>query len=371
MAGFIYTPSSSALPGGDNARIGKIATAVMMIVKRESDLLTKKKGVAEWLYNVENSYHAEEAIVTESNFGDLSMVEDGGVKELLSKQESQVNTIRHFELSGQFIAQAAMLEDSINVGGISSQLRRFGQEIAETYYRSRNVIAGKALAAGLGSTLVYKGRSKPLVCADGKPLFANDHTVGVDGDTQGNLFYNTRANGVGISSSMIVDILGHMAIKGRNMLDENGYPMGFNIDTVVIPSNTPNLEMALKTALASQSTSTSTGAMSGDSNIQYDNWNLVVLHTWQASNVAHCPMIFLSSEANRQLSGNMFFDRTKFMVNHWVDNPTSNYCVSGRARIGIGWGSYKHALYFESIANGTSTITNGDTAATVGTSVTL
>lgn len=371
MAGVKFQPSTAALPTGALVRHGKIDVAVKAIIQRESDILTKKQGVAEWLFNVEKAYHAEEAIVTETNFGLLSPVEDGGVKELMSKQESQANTIRHFEISGVFRALAAMLEDSVNVGGISSQLKQMARNLVASYYMSRNYIASGALSSGLSTTFSYKGRAKPNTCADGKALFAKDHTVGVDGDTQGNSFYSTRANGAGFDTSTANAIMAHAANKMRNFLDESGFPMGYTADTIVIPGNTPALEVALKTALASQSTSASSGAMSGDTNIQYDNWNLVILHTWQAAAEADCPMIFMSSEANRQLSGSMFYDRTPFLLKDWDDPMTSDYCIAGRARVSAGWGSYKHVLYHESLAYQDTSLTNGATASDAGTSVTL
>lgn len=371
MAGVIFSHNTAGLPSGSIVRVGKVDVAVKAIIQRESDDLSKRKGVPEWLYNVEKAYHMEEAIVVEDNIGLLKPAEDGGVKELMSKRETQMNTIRHFEISGVRRATAAMLEDTISRGGISSQISKMAKDFIYSYYMSRNYIAAKALASGLSTTYIYEGRAKDNTCADGKALFAKDHTIGVDGDTQGNLFYNARSSGVAFDPTMATTIMAIMANKMRNFLDESGFPMGYTADTIVIPGNTPGLEIALKTALASESTSASSGAMSGNTNIQYDNWNLVILSTWQAAAATDCPMIFMSSEANKRLSGSMFYDRVPFTVTDWQDNMTSDYCIAGRARVSAGWGSYKHALFFESLAKDDSTLTDGQTAASVGASVTL
>lgn len=82
-------------------------------------------------------------------------------------------------------------------------------------------------------------------------------------------------------------------------------------------------------------------------------------------------MIIMSSEANKRLGGNMFFDRTPLRVKTWTDEWTDNLNVSARARVGIGFGTYKHALFYESIAYGGTTMFDGSTASTVGTSVTI
>ena len=367
----IFSRTTGALPSGNMARIGEIATAVKMIIKSESDALSKKEGAAEWLYNVEKSYHSTETIITEKSLGLLKPVEDGGIKELLSRQETMEAVIRHFEISGVETIQAAMLEDTISQGKIGSQIKRMARNMAESYYRSRNTIATLALTGGLSTSYTYEGRSKSIKLPDGKALFVKDHKVGVDGDTQSNCFYTVRASGVGISATLVDAILGQMAIKLRNMLDENGNSMGYDADTIVIPSNAPALEIAVKTALASISTSSSAGAMSGDTNIQYDNWRLIIPHTWKVSAGTECPMIIMSSEANKRLGGNMFFDRTPLRVKTWIDEWTDNLNVSARARVGIGFGTYKHALLYESIAYSGTDMFDGSTASTVGTSVTI
>jgi len=52
----------------------------------------------------------------------------------------------------------------------------------------------------------------------------------------------------------------------------------------------------------------------------------------------------MSSEANKNLCGNMFFNRVPLTVTNWVDNHTGNYIWNGRCRFGIGFGSYKHIM---------------------------
>ena len=86
------------------------------------------------------------------------------------------------------------------------------------------------------------------------------------------------------------------------------------------------------------------GALGGnknDINLNYGNWNIVVLPYWQA-NDERC--IIMSSEANKNLSGNMLFNRVPLSISNWVDNHTGNYVWNGRCRFGIGFGTYKHAI---------------------------
>lgn len=371
MANVIFSKSTASMSDGTLARIGKIATPLKMIMKKESDLLAKADGPVTWLFNVEKSNAFAETIVTENSMGLLGITDDGGVKPFMGNKEINKVTVEHFEISGQWAAIAAMLEDSIQLGNINAQLKRQAKDFIESYYTTRHYIATAALTSGLSTTFLYDGRQKSIACADGLALFNKGHVVGADGDTQSNCFYNVRADGVSPTNTMVESILGTCAVKMRNFTDENGRPLGYTGDTIIIPGNTPAWENRIKSTLMSVSGSNSAGALSGSANVQIGNWHLIILPTWKVSNEATCPMIIMSSEANKKLSGNMFYDRTPFIVKDWEDYPTSNYCMSGRARIGLGFGTYKHALYFESIAYGGTTMVDGSTASTVGTAITL
>ena len=54
--------------------------------------------------------------------------------------------------------------------------------------------------------------------------------------------------------------------------------------------------------------------------------------------------MIMSSAANKQLGGNMFFNRVPLTISSWVDNHTGNYIWNGRCRFGVGFGTYKHAI---------------------------
>lgn len=371
MAGVIFSKQTAGLTDGDLARIGKISTPVKMIMQKESDLLIKKEGPVEWLFNVDKSSNFAETIVTENSLGLLYPVEDGAAKVLMSHKETGKVTIEHFEISGKFIAKASMIEDSIIGGGISAQLKREAKNFINSYYKSRHYIGTAALTSGLGTTFTFNGATKTIKCADGHPLFYKEHNVGADGDTQGNCFYNTRGSGVAISASEIETILGEAAVKMRNFLDEDGHPMGYTADTIVIPANNRALEVAVKKACGSTLTNNSSGAASNEINIQAGNWNIIIVPTWQLTTATDCPMIIMSSEANKVLYGNVFYDRLPFQVEDYKDYDTSNYCMTGRTRVGVGFGTYKHAIFWESLAYNDTTLFNGDTASSDGTSVTL
>ena len=122
----------------------------------------------------------------------------------------------------------------------------------------------------------------------------------------------------------------------RNFKDENGEVLGYTADTIIIPGNAPLFEAIVKKVCGSERTA---GSANNDVNIQYGNWDIVVLNEWTPSTPA---FMVMSSEANKQLAGNMFFNRIPLTVSNWVDNHTGNYIWNGRCRFGVGFGNYKH-----------------------------
>ena len=106
-----------------------------------------------------------------------------------------------------------------------------------------------------------------------------------------------------------------------------------------LPGNRPMVEVIAKKVCGSMS---ATGNGFNDINLHFGNWNIIVLPTWSATTDS---CMIMSSEANKNLSGNMFFNRVPLTVSNWVDHHTGNYIWNGRCRFGIGFGSYKHILY--------------------------
>ena len=119
---------------------------------------------------------------------------------------------------------------------------------------------------------------------------------------------------------------------------ENGDVLGYTADTIILPGNRPSAEMIVKKVCGSEG---ATGNGYNDINLQFGNWNIVVMPDWQASDDR---VMIMSSEANRNLGGNMFFNRVPLTVSNWVDHHTGNYIWNGRCRFGVGFGTYKHIL---------------------------
>ncbi len=336
----VYSKST----GFNNSAIGKLETPIKMIIEHESDLLTKKGGICSWLFNVEKSSRFGETIVSQNEFDVFKAANEGSGAELDTVKETYTKFIEHIQFMKEFIITAEMMEDANY--GIASEAKRRAENFTRAYYKTMNKICSEALINGRSKSTYFAGTNVDLTTSDGLPLFSGYHKCGGEnaGITQsnyfcGNIFGTGSASERVLSTEAFEEALAELSIKLRNMKDENGEPLGYTADTLILPGNRPMVEIIAKKVCGSVS---ALGNGFNDINLHFGNWNIIVLPTWSATN--DCCMV-MSSEANKNLSGNMFFNRVPLTVSNWVDHHTGNYIWNGRCRFGIGFGSYKHILF--------------------------
>ena len=335
----VYSKSTSY----NNAAIGKLETPIKMIIEHESDLLTKKGGICSWLFNVEKSSRFGETIVAQNEFDVFKAAREGAGAELDTISETYTKFIEHIQFMKEFVITAEMMEDANY--GVASEAKRRAENFTRAYYKTMNKICAEALANGTENKTYFAGTNIDLTTSDGLPLFSSQHKYGRDLDaTQSNNFFgDIFGTGTGasrkLSTEAFEEALAELSIKLRNMKDENGEPLGYTADTLILPGNKPMVEIIAKKVCGSVS---ALGNGFNDINLHFGNWNVVILPNWNAEK--NCCMV-MSSEANKNLSGNMFFNRVPLTVSNWVDHHTGNYIWNGRCRFGIGFGSYKHILF--------------------------
>lgn len=328
MQSIIYSKYS----GSANAAIGKLETPIKMVIEHESDLLTKKGGVRDWLFNVEKSSRFAESIIGQNEFDVFSAAEEGAGAENDCIGETYRKFIEHIQFMKEFTITAQMMEDANY--GVAADAKHRAENFTRAYYKTMHKICEYALTHATSATGYYAKANLDLTAPDGNPLFSKSHTYGNGLGTQSNYYYGNIFG----SASAFEKVLGELAVKLRNMKDENGEPLGYTADTIILPGNRPGAEMIAKKVCGSEG---ALGNGYNDVNLQYGNWNIVVLPGWQSTDNR---VMIMSSEANKNLSGNMFFNRVPLSVTNWVDNHTGNYIWNGRCRFGVGFGSYKHIL---------------------------
>ena len=336
----IYSRSS----GYNKAACGNLETPIKMIIEHESDLLTKKGGICDWLFNIEKSNKFGETIAGQNEFDTFKATSEGSGAESDLIADTYYKFIEHIQFMKEFIITAQMMEDAVN--GVATDAKRRAENFTRAYYKTMHKICETALINGASSTCSFGGATIDTSTADQNPLFCNEHIWGgAHGNygTQSNYYYgNVFSTGSAASrlasTSAFEEALAELSVKLRNMKDENGDVLGYTADTIILPGNRPKIEAIAKKVCGSDG---ALGNGYNDINLHYGNWNIVILPHWQTTDDR---LMVMSSEANKNLAGNMFFNRVPLTITNWIDNHTGNYYWNGRCRFGVGFGTYKHIL---------------------------
>ena len=332
----IYSKNS----GIADSAIGKLETPIKMVIEHESDVLTKKGGVCDWLFNIEKSSKFGETIVGQNEFDVFHAATEGEGAENDNIIETYRKFIEHIQFMKEFTITAEMMEDA-NFG-VAADAKRRAENFTRAYYKTMHKICEYALAKGHVGSGFFAGAHLDLNAPDGNPLFYSKHTYGKDLGVQSNFFWGDIF-GSGEAdrrplTQVFEEALSELSVKLRNMKDENGEALGYTADTIILPGNRPLAETVAKKVCGSEG---ALGNGYNDINLQFGNWNIVIMPGWQTEDDR---VMIMSSEANRNLSGNMFFNRVPLTVSNWVDHHTGNYIWGGRCRFGVGFGNYKHIL---------------------------
>lgn len=344
MSEFLYSTTVEA----NHPLFGNFEHPIRAILTDESDAQEKKGGTLNALYNIEKSTKYAETIFGESGFKPFAYKEEGEAASKDTISLTYHKTIYHNSYAKTFEITKEMAEDA-TPGVASPIMKSRPRGFMQAYYRTRHQLGELALANGTGKTFSFEGATIDTKTGDDLPLFSGAHTfknTDVSG-TQSNYFHGLDTSSVGA----IEEMLAELAIKLRNFKDENGNPMAYIADTIVLPGNRGQLERLVKTVVGSEKT---TGSGNNDINIQYGNWSLVVLPSWEAT---EDEIILMSSDANKTLMGNMFFQRDELSIVSDINPETRNMLYNGFARFGLGFGTWKHILRATASAEqvGTST----------------
>jgi hypothetical protein len=334
---FVYNKAS----GLNDARFGKIETPIRMIIEHESDLLKKKGGPVDWLFNVETSNRFGETIIGGNEFDTFKATTEGGRAENDATRDTFKKFIEHIQFMKSFTITAEMMEDANY--GVAADAKLRAQNFTRAYYKTRHQIASAILAeaAAKKASTTFAGASIDITGPNAELLFSASHKVGADGDTQSNIY---TKSGALADKDAIAETLAAAAVDFRNMKDENGDPLGYTADTIILPGNVASLEKNVKEVLGTEQASGNGSYI----NTQYGNWNLVVLPNWQVADPSSFKkLILMSKDANEALRGNMFFNRVPLTIDSGKDPFTSNFFWVGRCRFGVGFGSYKHIMLVE------------------------
>ena len=278
------------------------------------------------MFNVNKSKKFAEKNTGLTEFGDFQITGEGGNAVLDDLQETFPKMVEHEELMKMLKITKTMTEDS-QVDMIKQKTKNF----VKSYKRSRAQFATNLLCTE-GTTASFGGKEDlDRTTGDGKALFATDHPGMKTGvAAQSNVFTNAFS----------LDVLIKLGVVMRNFRNDSGNKMGYTANKIIIPGDCPELEETIKRIIRSELV---VGSANNDVNTQKGLWKLVVNPLWNHTAGTN-PYIIMSDEANEELMGNMFFDRTDLQMKEQVDINTHNLQYSGRFRMGSGFFNWRHVI---------------------------
>ena len=331
MSNIIY----SKMSGKNDPMYGKFEHPIKALIEDESNQCEKDKTALDFLFNIEKSNRYSETVMGESDFDTFMSKGEGQEVTNDNVEKTFDKTIYHVAFGKSFTITKEMADDAKI--GMGANMKARPRKMVRAYYKTKTKLGCEALINATSPTFKFNGTDIDLTVADKKPLFHNKHPYFTDkmkGKTQCNYFYGDFSS----DEAKLEESLAIVANKLRQCKDENGETMGYTADTIIIPGNRPRLEMMVKKVLGSEK---ETGGNLNNINVQFGNWNLVVLPGWEAN---EDEIMIMSSEANKNLMGNMFFNRIPLSIRNWIDDLTWNYMWSAYCRMGVGFNTWKHII---------------------------
>lgn len=279
------------------------------------------------LFNVKKSKKFGEKTAGLSSFASFKYTAEGSAAPDDNLNEVNAKLIEHSPFMKAFTCTAEMREDNMFDPMVQSS-----KAYVRAYKRTRAEIASIALTSE-GTTYNYGGHSSfDRTTGDGKALFATDHS-GISGvAAQSNVFTDAFGN----DDAM----LNRLANIGFNFMNASGNRMGYTFDTLIVPGNAYRLITLAKKIINSDQ---QVNSNYNDVNVNKGLWKLVVDHHWQVAE-GYEPYIIMSSQANKDLNGSLFYDRIPLTMKQDVEVKTHNLVTSGRFRVGVGFGDWRHVI---------------------------
>ncbi|MBO5907171.1 MAG: hypothetical protein J6Q85_03360 [Clostridia bacterium] len=337
----IYAKSNYLNPSAIEA----YETPIKMIIEHTCNTLERSNSIAKTLFNFEKSNRYGETIITSLGFDTFSAVSEGEAPDSEIVCETFSKFIEHIQFMKEFVISAEMMEDATL--GLAASAKQRAESFARAYYKTINKICEQALINADRSTMKYNDKEIDLRTIDNLPLFHSGHYWGTNEienlSTQSNYFWGDifnhgSADNRTPSVEVFEEALSNLSIKLRNMYNDRGEASGYNADTIILPGNRPIAEILTKKVCGSLGAIPP--AYSGVS-AHFGAWNVVILPNWRTNDDR---VMIMSSEANKELCGNMLFNRIPLTVSNWVDKHTGNYIWNGRCRFGVGFGNYRHIV---------------------------
>ena len=313
----------------------------------------KDEELLKAIFNVKSSDRFAEKAGTFGSLGNFREKAEGADSTDDTLEQGYFNLLQHKTFTNQVVMSREWADDS----QIDLMAQR-AKQMVKSYKRSQAQFASDLLTGGSSSTITYEGQTYSTLGADNVPVFSSNHplkssTILSGGttvqETECNLFTNPITNAYG------AQILNRYANIMRNFKDDRGHVLGLLADTIIIPGNAYKLEDLIKKIIGSDG---EVGNDHNDINTQRGKWKRVVDHLWtpEIADQDAAPAIIMSSEANKDLMGNTFWNRVTLDVMSEIKATSRNLLYNGYARWSAGFYNWRHVIMVGSDAAGARTL---------------
>ena len=313
----------------------------------------KDEELLKAIFNVKSSDRFAEKAGTFGSLGNFREKAEGADSTDDTLEQGYFNLLQHKTFTNQVVMSREWADDS----QIDLMAQR-AKQMVKSYKRSQAEFASNLLTGGASATVTYEGQTYSTLGADSVPVFSSSHplkssTILSGGttvqETECNLFTNPITSAGGSA------LLNRYANIMRNFKDDRGHVLGLLADTIIIPGNAYKLEDLIKKIIGSDG---EVGTDYNDINTQRGKWKLVVDHLWtpEIADQDAAPAIIMSSEANKDLMGNTFWNRVTLDVMSEIKATSRNLLYNGYARWSAGFYNWRHVIMTGSSAAGARTL---------------
>lgn len=336
--------------GEKDHRIGKWCTKLSAIIEDTMEETAKDYEMTDLLYQVENSDSAFESLAIEDGIGLMKATLDGNKPQLDSTNFVGKKQFTHIPYTTQIQYTKQLLADAHYALKPDQAVK--ARQIPNSYYQTREKAAVLGYVMGENDALEFNGGITDLTTYDGKALFSNQHTYGVQGGhaygTQSNLFYVVDANP---TSGSIAEYIQQLSVNMRQMKDSNGNAQAITPDTLLIPGNRGKLELATRQALG---TDFWPGGNNNDINPQAGRWNFKPLTDWELGAGDPAFELMVISQDAKNNMGSIFWNREALEVTANYDDDHRIFKWNGYCRFSLGHASYRHTARLKIFASAPS-----------------
>lgn len=335
MANIVFSFAS----GLNDTIFGKCQAPVRALIEHRAEAF-EQQSMLKNIFNFGSSKHFGEKIASMTGMEGFQPVGEGGAFPVDGMQEGFSKFIEHMTWKNSFAITREAADDAKIM-----DLRKKPEAFVTSFYRTRERFGAAMLAGGLGTDIQFGGKTFDTTGADGKALFAADHPSALKDakvKAQSNKFAGAFSN----------KVLGQVATRMQNFMDDRGEPLAVAPDTIIIP-NDEGLKYSVFEAIgADKDPETANNGF----NYHYGMWNVIVwpylndlLKTGTAGDK---PFILLDSSYNKLYDGADWLERVPLEVESKKDENWNNIW-KGYARFGVGFNDWR-AFAIGGVTGGTA-----------------